>query len=198
MEIVLIVKNRANENIILSLRSSALSSPAIHIAQGIGSTAVLYPFIGENAYVFGLSVILIDIDHVIQYADDTKNMSPKGFFVYNDFLDHNLFNGNIDRDYLCINLFHTFECYLLLLFFASSFPVLYYVLFGFLFHHLFDQIYLIKKKIPFIRAFSIPEYFIRKKNKITSMREILEIEKVHTLEFPDLDKWIVKWGMKEA
>ena len=174
-----------------------MSSPTVHIAQGIGSTAVLYPFIGENAVVFGLSVILIDIDHIIQYVDDTKNLNPKGFFIYFNFLNSHLRNRNIDKDYLCINLFHTIECYLLLLFLAGSFPVLYYVLFGFLFHHLFDQIYMIKNKILYCRAFSILEYFIRKKNKITSMRKIFERKQVNILEFSDLNRWAVKWGGKE-
>ena len=175
-----------------------MSSPTVHIAQGIGSTAVLYPFIGENAVVFGLSVILIDIDHIIQYVDDTKNLNPKGFFVYFNVLDNYVKNRNIEKDYLCINLFHTIECYLLLLLLAGSFPVLYYVLFGFLFHHLFDQIYMIKNKILYCRAFSILEYFIRKKNKITSMRKIFEREQVNILEFSDLNKWAVKWGVKET
>jgi hypothetical protein len=174
-----------------------LSSPIVHIAQGIGSTAVLYPFIGENAVVFGLSVILIDIDHIIQYVDDTKNLNPKGFFAYFNVLGNYVKNRNIEKDYLCINLFHTIECYLLLLLLAGSFPVLYYVLFGFLFHHLFDQICMIKNKIPYCRAFSILEYFIRKKNKITSMRKIFEREQVNILEFSDLNKWAAKWGVKK-
>ncbi len=174
-----------------------MSSPTVHIAQGIGSTAVLYPFIGENAVVFGLSVILIDIDHIIQYVDDTKNLNPKGFFIYFNFLNSHLRNRNIDKDYLCINLFHTIECYLLLLLLAGSFPVLYYVLFGFLFHHLFDQINMIKNEVPYCRALSIPEYFIRKKNKITSVHEILENKQVNIRAFPDLDKWAVRWGVKK-
>ena len=172
-----------------------MSSPTVHIAQGIGSTAVLYPFIGGNAVVFGLSVILIDIDHIIQYADDTKNLNPKGFFIYFSFINNHLKNRNIDN-YLCINLFHTIECYLLLLILAGSFPVLYYVLFGFLFHHLFDQIALIKNKVPYCRAFSIPEYFARKKNKITSVHEILESAQVNIRKSPDLDKWTAEWGVK--
>jgi hypothetical protein len=174
-----------------------LSSPTVHIAQGIGSTAVLYPFIGENAVVFGLSVILIDIDHIIQYAEDTKNLNPKGFFAYFNFIDNNLINGNMGKKYLCINLFHTIESYLLLLFLAGSFPVLYYVLSGFLFHHLFDQVYLTKYKLPFVRAFSILEYFIRKKNRITSIQEMLESKQVNITEPPDLDKWAIKWGVKK-
>ena len=174
-----------------------MSNPTVHMAQGIGSTALLYPFIGENAVIFGLSVVLIDIDHIIQYVDDTKNLNPKGFFIYFNFLISNLKNRNIDKDYLCINLFHTIECYLLLLLLAGSFPVLYYVLFGFLFHHLFDQIHMIKYEIPYIRAFSIPEYFIRKKNKITSVHEILENKHVNIRTSPDLDKWAIKWGVKE-
>ena len=101
------------------------------------------------------------------------------------------------KKYLCINLFHTIESYLLLLFLAGSFPVLYYVLSGFLFHHLFDQVYLTKYKLPFVRAFSILEYFIRKKNRITSIQEMLESKQVNITEPPDLDKWAIKWGVKK-
>ena len=175
-----------------------MSSPTVHIAQGIGSTAVLYPFIGENAVVFGLSVILIDIDHIIQYVDDTKNLNPKGFFVYFNVLDNYVKTRTIGKDYLCINLFHTIECYLLLLILAGSFPVLYYVLFGFLFHHLSDLIDQIKYKILYCRAFSILEYFIRKKNKITSVRKILESKQINVLESTGLGKWAVNWGVKKV
>ena len=174
-----------------------MSSPTVHVVQGLGSTAVLFPFIGENAVAFGLSVILIDVDHIIQYTEDTKSLNPKGFFVYFNFIDHNLFRGIIDKDYFCLNIFHTIECYLLLLFCGNSFPVFYYVLGGFLFHHLFDQIDMIKKKVPFVRAFSVLEYYIRKKNKITSMHEILQKKEVYPLEFPEVEKWIVKWGMQK-
>ena len=61
-----------------------------------------------------------------------------------------------------------------------------------------DQIYMIKQKIPFARAFSILEYYMRKKNKITSMREILKKEQVNTTEFPDIATWVAKWGMEEV
>ena len=175
-----------------------MSSPTVHLAQGFASTAFLFPFVEESAVVFGLSVILIDIDHVIQYTEDTKSLNPRGFFIYFNFIEHNLFRKIIDEDYFCINIFHTIECYLLLLFFANSFPVFYYVLGGFLFHHLFDQINMIKKKIPFVRAFSILEYYMRKKNKITSMREILKKEQVNAAEFPNIATWVTKWGMEEA
>ena len=76
-----------------------MSSPTVHIAQGLGSIAVLFPFIGEAAAIFGLSVILIDIDHVIQYTEDTKSLNPKGFFMYFNFIDHNIFGKIIDKDY---------------------------------------------------------------------------------------------------
>ena len=182
----------------LKTRKFQLSNPTVHVVQGLGSTVVLFPFIGENAVAFGLSVILIDVDHIIQYTEDTKSLDPKGFFAYFNFIDHNLFRGTIDKDYFCLNIFHTIECYLLLLFYGNSFPIFYYVLGGFLFHHLFDQIHMIKQKVPFARAFSILEYYLRKKNKITSMREILKKEQVSTTEFPDIATWIAKWGMEEV
>jgi hypothetical protein len=56
---------------------------------------------------------------------------------------------------------------------------------------------MIKNKILYCRAFSILEYFIRKKNKVTSMHKIFEREQVNILEFSDLKKWAVKWGMKK-
>ena len=61
-----------------------------------------------------------------------------------------------------------------------------------------DQIYMIKQKIPFARAFSILEYYMRKKNKITSMREILKKKQVNTTEFPNIATWVTKWGMEEV
>ena len=51
-------------------------------------------------------------------------------------------------------------------------------------------------KKPFVRAFSIIQYFIQCKQHLTSMGEILEQENVNTEGIKDLDKWLIKWGIK--
>ena len=106
-----------------------MSSPTVHICQSLGSMAVLYPVLGENAIVFGASVLLIDIDHIFEYVADTKSFHPKGLFVYNDLRDKNL-----DKNFKVLHLFHTIVCYLLLFWLAHVYPVFYYVIGGFLFH----------------------------------------------------------------
>ena len=60
-----------------------MSGLTVHIAQGVASMAVLYPVLGDNAIVFGASIILIDTDHIFEYVADTKNFHPKGLFVSN-------------------------------------------------------------------------------------------------------------------
>ncbi len=144
-------------------------SPTVHLIQASVSTAILYPFIGDKAFIVGGSIVAIDIDHFIEYYRDTGKLDIKGFFKHHEILLHNLDN------YLGINLFHTVECYIILFLATPYFPDAAWILSGFLFHHLFDQIQLIKMRKPFARAFSVVEYFIRKQkgNYYTSINEVL-------------------------
>lgn len=141
--------------------------PKAHIYQGILSTGFLYPFIGTKAFIFGASVILIDLDHVIDYYWYTGKLGIKGFFEYCDFIKNNMDN------FLGLNVFHTIECYIILFFTGFLFKDLHYVLMGFLFHHFFDQIQLTIWKKPFARALSIIEFIIRKPYYETSIHDIL-------------------------
>lgn len=165
--------------------------PKAHIVQGIVSSALLYPIIGENVIPFGLAVILIDLDHFIEYVVDTRDFSFKGINTFYDILIK-----NIDKNYLGLSLFHTIEFYLLLLLFAQWFTILYYILSGFIFHHVFDTILLIRDKVTFARAFSVIEYFIRRSKHLVSVKEILQLENVNTEDICDLEKWKLKWGVK--
>ena len=167
-----------------------MSSPKIHLIQSLASSALLYPVIEGNVIPFGLAIVFIDLDHVIEYVADTKNFSPKGFFVF-----HKILAKNFDKDYLGLSLFHTLECYLLIFLLAHWFPVCYYILFGFLFHHAVDQIFLIRMKQPFRRAFSIIEYYFRRKNHVTSLNEFLQQGNIDVEGIPDLPRWLVKWGI---
>lgn len=141
--------------------------PKAHIYQGVLSTCILYPIIGKKAFIFGASVILIDLDHVIDYYWYTGKLSIKGFFEYYEFIKENMDN------FLGLNVFHTIECYIILFLSGFFFDDLHFVLMGFLFHHLFDQIQLIMWKKPFARAFSIIEFIIRKPYYETSIHDVL-------------------------
>lgn len=146
-------------------------SPTVHLIQGAAGAAILYPFIGGKAFIFGVSVVAIDLDHIVGYYRDTRRLDLKGFFEY-----HEILNNNLDN-YLGLSLLHTIECYIILFFISLALPNAYLVLFAFLFHHLFDQIKLTWMRKPFARAFSIIEYFIRRKHYYTSLKEILKKKK---------------------
>lgn len=162
----------------------------VHTVQGFISGALLYPFIQEKAIVFGLSVIFIDLDHVLSYVFDTGSFNPQGFFTY-----YKILLKNADNSYLALSLFHTIEFYLIVLFLASFFPILYSVLLGFLFHHLFDLFFLLHRNSLFIRANSVIEYALRRKNHVVSLKYFAKIKPLNIEEIPFADKWLTKWGI---
>lgn len=143
-------------------------SPTVHLIQGMAGCVLLYPAIAEKAIIFGMSVVMIDIDHFIEYYIDTRKFSIKGLFEY-----HNILLKNLDG-YLGLNLFHTIECYIILFYLGLFLPDVNFVLMGFLFHHLLDQIQLSILHKPFARAFSITEYLIRRKKYFTTISQVLE------------------------
>ncbi len=170
-----------------------MSSPKVHIVQSLIASAVLYPAIGVNVIPFGIATVLIDVDHVIEYVADTGSLNILGFFPYS-----RVVRQNMDKNYLGLNIFHTFEFYLFVFILANFFPLFYYVLFGLLFHHMADQVFLFRIRKPFVRAFFVIEYFIRRrKGKYeTSIRGILKNKNTNLEGIDDLEKWLLKWGMK--
>jgi hypothetical protein len=172
-----------------------MSSPKVHIIQSLTASAVLYPVIGANVIPFGLATVLIDIDHVFEYVVDTRSLNILGFFTYSSVV-----RQNMDKNYLGLNIFHTFEFYFFVLMLATIFPLFYYILSGLLFHHLADQVFLIRIRKPFVRAFFIIEYFIRRRNSeyATSIRDILKNEQINLAGIDNLEKWLVEWGIKKT
>lgn len=163
-------------------------SPQVHALQAAASGAVLYPFIGVNALPFALAVVLIDLDHLLEYICDTRDFSLRGFFVFYEILLKNL-----DKSYLGLSLFHTVEVYILGLALATVWPVFYYIVAGCLFHSIFDIIFLYRLGIPFAKAPSITDYLLRRKNHIVSIRGILRHEQVNTEGIRDIEHWKVLW-----
>ena len=166
-----------------------MSSLRFHTVQSVATSAILYPFIGENVVPFGLAVIFIDLDHVIEYVRDLKTFKPEGFFPYNKFIEKNL-----DKNFLILAMFHTIEFFLLMLVLAGIFPVFKYVFLGLVYHMCADILYLKKLHHPFARAYSLIEYVFRSQNKsnIVSVRDLIEVEGVCT-DIENCDYWISEW-----
>jgi len=135
-------------------------SPKFHAVQGAAGAALLYPFIGSDAVIFGLAVFFIDLDHVIPYVRDCKSLNIRRFFEYHRAVPD-------IPDYLALAWFHTLEFFLLLYalgFWRHEFHV---ILAACLFHIVFDVVKAIQLGKPFLRAFSLVEYAIRSKGKRT-------------------------------
>ena len=170
-----------------------MSSLKVHVVQSLTASAVLYPAIGKNVIPFGLAVVLIDLDHIIEYVVDTRSLNILGFFTYSGIV-----RQNMDKNFLGLNIFHTFEFYFFVFMLANIFPLFYYVLSGLLFHHMADQVFLIRIRKPFARAFFIIEYFVRRRKRkyITSIRGIFQKGNVNLDGIHNLEKWLIKWGIK--
>lgn len=165
--------------------------PAVHAVQAAVSGAVLYPFLGMNAVPFALSVVLIDLDHVIEYLVDTRDWTLRGFFVFYEVLFKNL-----DKGYLGLSLFHTIEFYLAGILLAQWFPVFYYIVLGCVFHHLFDLAFLYHHGIPFAKALSVIHYLMNRKRSVVSIRQVLKHEGVNTEGISDIGIWKARWGVE--
>jgi hypothetical protein len=167
-----------------------MSSPKVHLLQSVTASALLYPVIGEQALYFGAAAVLIDVDHILDYIIATGDLHPRGFFVY-----HQLLLQNLDHGFLGLNIFHTLECYLSLLFLAHWFPRCYAVCGGMVFHHLGDFIFLLRLRTPGSKACSIIEYLIRRKRHPTSLRALFQQSTLHLEQIADVNYWLAKWGI---
>ncbi len=130
-----------------------------HVAQGIYLGPVAYYFTDlRTAFIFSASLVLIDADHYIHYVYRKRNLSVSGMFSFYDGL------WDKREELFGMAFFHTAEVLLLLVAAGFWYPVLRVVAAGFLAHMLFDFLHLLLHRVPFVRALSITEYFIRKKN----------------------------------
>jgi hypothetical protein len=129
-----------------------------HIVQGacLGPAAYYLSDL-KTALIFSASVVLIDVDHYLHYIYRRKNLSVRGMFSFYDEVWKK-------RDILFgMSFFHTAEVLFLLAAAGFRWPELWAVAAGFFVHMLFDLFNLYRHKVPFVRAISIVEFFIRKK-----------------------------------
>ena len=133
-----------------------------HLAFTGAASVVLLPFQnGAEILLFAAAGILIDADHYLVYVMRRRNMSIRGMFRYFD--EFKTVEKSVPYFGLC--LFHTVDVLFLVGILAWFFPLLRPVVAGMLFHQLLDIIDLTRKGIPFIRAFSLVEHFIRRRGK---------------------------------
>jgi hypothetical protein len=133
-----------------------------HLAYTGAAAAALLPFrSGAEILLFAAAGILIDADHYLLYVLRRRDMSVRGMFRYFD--EFKTVEKTVPYFGLC--LFHTVDVLFLVGILAWFFPLLRPVVAGMLFHHLLDIIDLHRKGVPFIRAFSLIEHFIRRRGK---------------------------------
>ncbi len=132
-----------------------------HLAATGAASAALIPICEPTGILlFACGSILIDVDHQLFYFNRTGRYDVSGMFRY--------FRENVDENlasipYLGVCIFHTIEFFLLVTVLSFYFPLLDYLLAGLIFHILLDIYDLIRLKVPFIRAYSLIEHLIRKR-----------------------------------
>lgn len=135
-----------------------------HIIAGLAGTAIFYPMLGpEKSLLFFTASVLIDADHYLDYliVSRGKDWNPKRMFRYYDCVTEN----NPAKNHLGFSLLHTAEIFLVVYLLSKylNFDLFMPILLGMAYHMIFDIAWLTYHKIPTVRAYSIVEYFIRKK-----------------------------------
>ena len=154
-----------------------------HCIQSAVTSTAIYPFIGGQATaIVGISIVMIDVDHVIEYLRQTGSPKIWGVFPY----CHIIMN-NLKHRFHVLNLFHTIEFMLLIGLLGLLHPLFFFMTAGALCHIALDLLMLYRKNTPFVRALSVVEYFIRarKPKNIVRFNELLRVK---GLKLPD-DSW---------
>ena len=167
-----------------------MASLKTHTIQSIAGSAALYPVLGANVVPFGLACVLIDLDHVLAYVQTTRSAALHGVFPFSKLIEI-----NHDKGFLVLSAFHTAEAFLLVGMLGFLHPVFLYILAGMAFHMAADFVHMARAGCFFVRALSLIEYRIRKKNpnNITSFYRLIEREDLATGDIPDIGRWLERW-----
>lgn len=137
--------------------------PRSHVIYGGVGAAALYPVLGTGSMWFWGASVLIDIDHYMDFVYHNRftDLSFKRALDY-----HAVLNRYWKRpEFLNVEVLHTMEFIapLFALSWWTGSAVLLSVTLGFAFHIGLDITSLTLAGVPFIRAHSCTEYFIRKR-----------------------------------
>lgn len=138
-----------------------------HLIIGGAAAVFLYFHWGLwRALLFWGATVLIDADHYWDYLWRSKFADWSGWrmFRFYDWLQA-YYN---DRRYLAFSLLHTFEFFLLVYALARFWNYNFFitVFWGMVFHLFLDIIQLTYLRKPFLRAYSVIEYWLRKRSMI--------------------------------
>jgi hypothetical protein len=138
-------------------------SPKQHITYGGLASVALSPILGKASIAFWIGSVLIDTDHYLEfiYHNRFSNFSIKRMLDY-----HCILGDWLSRpEFINLSIFHTLESlaivYLLSKLLNSQWLVA--LFYGMLFHIILDTIHLYRQGATFKRAFSIIEFWIRKR-----------------------------------
>jgi hypothetical protein len=126
-------------------------------------TAAMVPFCGSaDILLFASGSILIDVDHQLFYFVRTGRYDIPGMFrFFREDVDKNLYA----IPYLGVCILHTAEFFLAIAAISLYFPPLRYLLAGLVYHIVLDIYDLVRLKVPFIRAYSLLEHLIRRRQQ---------------------------------
>lgn len=132
-----------------------------HLAVTGIAAAALLPVWNEEILLFSVGSVLIDVDHYLLYIRRTGRFDIRGMFRYFE----ELWKIEKNIPYVGLCLFHTFDFFLAVGVLSLHYPALQPLLAGLLFHFAVDMIDLVRKGVPFIRAYFLLEHLIRRKGK---------------------------------
>lgn len=138
-----------------------------HLIIGGIAMAVLYSHWGPwRALLFWGAEVLIDADHYWDYLWRSRFQDWSGWrmFRYYNLITKRLY----DKNFLGFSLLHTAEVFIGVYVLARywNHTIFMTIFWGMVFHLILDMIWLLKYKVFFARAYSIIEYWLRKRSMI--------------------------------
>lgn len=138
-----------------------------HLIIGGVAMAVLYPYWGPwRALLFWGAEVLIDADHYWDYLWRSKfqDWSGRRMFRYYDIIIGRIY----DKNFLGFSLLHTVEVFAAVYLLARYWNYIFFmtIFWGMVFHLILDMLWLVWRKKFFGRAYSIIEYWFRKRAMI--------------------------------
>ncbi len=130
------------------------------VATGIAAALLAPRSTVTELLLFGCGSVLIDVDHLLFYYIRRRRWDVRGMFrFFREDVDQHL----DDIPYLGVCVFHTAEFFLAVAALGAALPHFRFLLYGLAYHMVLDIYDLVRLKIPFIRAYSLVEHLIRRR-----------------------------------
>jgi len=145
--------------------------PRIHILVGAIISLLIYlifPITILQTLILFLSSFLIDVDHYLLYVFITKDISLKRSinYYYNHRSKWLKLTIEERREFKRFSfIFHSIECWLILLILAQFHTIFYFILLGIAIHMILDYTEIKHLKEPFYQKFSIVYLYLKNKGK---------------------------------